>query len=680
MNSVLGDAVYRFGDCELDVGLHELRFGGERRGVEPQAFDLLIYLIENRDRMVGRDELIEHIWQGRIVSDASLSTAVKQARQAIGDSGQTQTYIRTVPRRGFRFVGELADGAAAHDGKPAGTKSDEDEPASSPRRTRKNHTVIATSLLVLIALGGIWWWQPWTKFSSDEEIIGKPSIAVLPFTNFSNDEKQEFFADGMTDALITRLSKVNGLRVISRNSVFTYKGKNAKIEQIAKDLGVRYVLESSVQRAGGTVRINSQLIDTEHDGHLWAEIFDRNMDDIFALQDEVTAKIIAALKIELTPSELEKLAQLPTDNLQAYDYYLKARKAHFTYWANGLRSALALYKKATVLDPNFADAFAGQAAAAGFVAQYNLYQVMMPAGAILLAKKAIANALEVAPNNGAALGAKSYILKILGHHSEAIATARQAVNANPNNTTLRIALAEALTTAGKVGAGLTEIELALQMNPKPRNYDGYMTGWVYFMNRQYERALEFHHAVVERNPKYWQAHNGIIVASAQLDQLEEARKLADIRVKGWSAFSWQALALHRQHWEQGIFDHWLGAIKKAGIPEWPFGFEGDETNRLTGSEIAELMLGHRLEGKTRTGGKFSQNNNPDGKWIWKIGNFEITGNGRVEGDLWCIKVDEGLPEREYCVPIYRNPSGSRDERNEYVRPDVYDIHQFSVVD
>jgi adenylate cyclase len=192
----------------------------------------------------------------------------------------------------------------------------------------------------------------------------KPSIAVLPFDNLSGEPEQEYFSDGITDDLITDLSKISGLFVIARNSTFAYKAKPLKIRQIAEELGVRYVLEGSVRKAENRVRINAQLIDATTGGHLWAERYDRHYTDIFELQDEFIGKIVAALTVKLTGAEQAQLARRPTDNLEAYDYYLRAERDVFSEDYSLLPDTLSLYEKAIAFDPNFAEAYAGYARAA----------------------------------------------------------------------------------------------------------------------------------------------------------------------------------------------------------------------------------------------------------------------------------------------------------------------------
>src|SRR5438045_1745576 len=240
----------------LTLDRRELRRRGELIALEPQVFDLLVYLVRNRGRVVSRDDLLEAIWGGRIVSESTMTSRINAARKAIGDTGGAQRLIRTVPRKGIRFVGVVQE-----DQEPADARSI----AADPPRP---------------ALA----------------LLDKPSIAVLPFANLSGDPEQEYFADGMVEEIITALSRIGGLFVIARNSTFTYKGRAVDVKQVGRELGVRYVLEGSVRKAADRVRITGQLIDAATGAHVWAERYDRKSDDIFALQDEIALSVVGAIE------------------------------------------------------------------------------------------------------------------------------------------------------------------------------------------------------------------------------------------------------------------------------------------------------------------------------------------------------------------------------------------------
>jgi TolB-like protein len=243
---------FLFADQSLDTERHELRRGADLVSVEPQVFDLLAHLLANRDRVISKDELIASIWKGRIVSDSTVTSRINAARKAIGDSGDNQNLIRTIPPKGFRFVGEVC--TADSDGGRVAPSLDETREAAP--------TVPA--------------------------LPDRPAIAVLPFKNMTGDPEQEYFSDGISEDIISALSKLRWFFVIARNSSFTYKGKSVHLKQIGEELGVGYVVEGSVRKDGNRVRITAQLSDVFTGRHVWAERYDRNLADVFAVQDEIT--------------------------------------------------------------------------------------------------------------------------------------------------------------------------------------------------------------------------------------------------------------------------------------------------------------------------------------------------------------------------------------------------------
>ena len=275
---------FLFSGHRLDIDRRELRRGPEVIAIEPQVFDLLVHLIENRDRVVSKGDLITAVWSGRIVSDSTLTSRINAARKAVGDNGEEQKLIRTIARKGFRFVGEvrLAGVGATH----AGMAGHGPEPA-----------------------------QP--------ALPDRPAIAVLPFTNMTGDPAQEYFSDGISEDIMTALSKLRWFFVIARNSSFIYKGKAVHLKQIADDLGVGYVVEGSVRKVGDRVRISAQLNDVATGSHIWAEHYDRGLVDVFTVQDEITESIVAAIEPQLYASESFHAQRKPPDNMDAWDLVIE---------------------------------------------------------------------------------------------------------------------------------------------------------------------------------------------------------------------------------------------------------------------------------------------------------------------------------------------------------------------
>src|ERR1700736_5541716 len=305
---------FLFGDRLLDTARRELSRGGEQIALEPQVFDLLVHLLQNRQRVVSKDDLLALVWAGRIVSDATLDSRVAAARRAVGDSGAAQTLIRTFARKGVRFVGEVREEA-----KPAALAP---EMAMEPRRP-------------------------------ELALPNRPSIAVLPFANLSGDPEQEYFADGMVEEIITALSRIRWVFVLARNSSFTYKGQAIDVKQVGRELGVRYVLEGSVRKAGNRVRIAGQLIEAETGAHLWADRFDGSLEDVFDLQDKVASSAARVIEPRLHAAETARSASRRTSDLSAYDLYLRADAMYCTYH---MRQALALLEEAIARDPHYGPA------------------------------------------------------------------------------------------------------------------------------------------------------------------------------------------------------------------------------------------------------------------------------------------------------------------------------------
>ena len=316
--------LYLFEDFVLDTDRRELRRGADVVSVAPQVFDVLDYLIRNRERVVGKDDLVTAIWEGRIISDAALTTCLKAVRSAIGDSGEGQRLIKTLPRKGFRFVGRVQEQQGS------GRTLDGEAPVEPARPA--------------LALPD------------------KPSIAVLAFTNMSGDPDQEYFSDGITEDIITGLSRFSELFVIARNSSFQYKGKSPDIRQVGRELGVRYVLEGSIRRAGDRVRISAQLIDAVTGAHRWAERYDRELKDVFAVQDEVSRAIVAILVAHVNKAEAERTLLKPPATWQAYDFFMRASDIWSVVVVVAQRGrpyeARRLLERSIALDPNYARAYA----------------------------------------------------------------------------------------------------------------------------------------------------------------------------------------------------------------------------------------------------------------------------------------------------------------------------------
>jgi len=352
----------------------------------------------------------------------------------------------------------------------------------------------------------------------------KPSIAVLPFTNISEDPKQEYFADGMAEDLITDLSKISGLFVIARNSAFTYKGKPVNVDQISRELGVRYVLEGSVRKADDRVRINAQLIDATTGGHLWAERYDGKLGDIFALQDKVTQKIVAALAVKLTPGEEEQITRKGTDNIAAYDAFLQGWQHYRRITRDDLAKAVTYLKKAIELDPNYGRAHAALAGAYWLSYRRGWSWKMdwpyeVKSRIFLLAHEHLEKALKKSPTSLAHQVA-SWMLVHEPLYDEAIAEAESAIALNPNDVDNLFAMARALIFAGRADEGADYVKKAMRLDPHyPAEYLSFL-GLAQFCMGQLEEAASTLERAHKRNPEL--EVYPLVVTYAHLGREEEA--------------------------------------------------------------------------------------------------------------------------------------------------------------
>ena len=394
-------------------------------------------------------------------------------------------------------------------------------------------------------------------------VTDKPSIGVLPFVNMSGDPEQEYFSDGITEDLITDLSKISGLFVVARNAVFFYKGKAVKPVEVSEELGVRYLLEGSVRKAGNRVRITAQLIDPPTGYHLWAERYDRDLTDIFALQDEITEKIVVALEVKLTESEQEQVARRYTENLEAYDHFLRGRdQVRATNETNA--QAREMFERAIELDPSFAAAYA--------ILSYTHWRDWFnqwsegPQAlerAFEAAQKAVA--LDDSLPLARAYLAWAYVWK--RHHEQAITEAKRAIALDPNLAEGYARLGEILSLSGRPEEGVSLVKKAMRLDPHyPPNYLIYL-GHAYYAMGKYEEAIAAMKRSLTRNPDFVFPHRTLAVIFSELGRKEEAQaQIAELLRIGPRA----SIEDLRERWpfkDQAVSERYLEALRKAGLPE-----------------------------------------------------------------------------------------------------------------
>jgi TolB-like protein/Tfp pilus assembly protein PilF len=425
---------FRFDDQLVDTERRELWRGGALVALEPQVFDLLVYLVQNRERLVSKDDLLEAVWGGRIVSESALTSRITAVRKAIGDDGGAQRLIRTVPRKGLRFIGKVQEEKAIPVIPPA------------PRL----------------------------------------SIVVLPFTNFSDDREQQYFADGITEDLTTDLSRLANMFVISRNTAFTYRNTPIDTRQIGRELGVRYVLEGSVRRSGNQVRVSAQLIDAASDAHLWAERFDSDTVDLFALQNEITARIGNTLNLQLMAAEAARPIELP----DALDCILRGRAVSLKpRTPDTYREAINLFEHALALDPQSVEA--QTQLAYSLAGRVLLGMADLAAADLARAEGLVAQALAVSPRSAYAHYVKGRVLRAQNRWEEAVPEYETALALDRNMVGALNELGWCKLFTGSIDEVIPLCEQAIRLSPRDPGV-GYrygLIGTVHLLQSRTDEAI-----------------------------------------------------------------------------------------------------------------------------------------------------------------------------------------------
>lgn len=493
---------FRFGEFEIHPRQQELRRRGRVVHIEPQVFDLLLYLVSNRERTVSKDELIEAIWQGRIISESALSSCISAARRALGDSGEQQQLIRTVSKRGFRFVGPVGRGTS-----PKAEPADDDKSAAPMAAAAGQYEFAPDPALATLALPD------------------KPSIAVLAFQNISGDPEQEYFADGLAEDIITGLSRQRWFFVIARNSTFTYKGKPIDIRQIARELGVRYLLEGSVRKAAGKVRVTGQLIDAANGVHLWADRYDREMADVFAIQDDITNRVIDSVGSQIVAAEAARIRRKPPQSIDAWDFVIQALPHMWRASADEQRRAQDLLRQAIAIDPDYAHAHA----LLGWthVSLFNLV-VGQPLNEF------VDQALEVGMRAVSLDGDEPWAHLVLGlGHSRrrrperAVTHLSNAISLNPSFALAYAGLGYALACGSEPERGLQSLEQALRLSPRDPFLAFYAPTVRYmalFALERYEEAVAVCRSTAELYPDHVGCWRLMTVSLGLLGRIDEAKQ------------------------------------------------------------------------------------------------------------------------------------------------------------
>ena len=518
---------FSFDNHILDTSRRELRRGSELVAMQPQVFDLLAHLLKHRDRVVSRDDLIALVWGGRIVSDSTLDSRVNAARNAVGDNGKEQKLIRTLPRKGLRFVGHVNGHS---DGELPGT--------AAPQGGQQQQPALP--------------------------LPDRPAIAVLPFDNMSGDQEQEYFSDGISEDIITALSKSRWFFVIARNSSFTYKGNPVHMTRVAAELGVRYVVEGSVRKSGDRVRITAQLNDTATGSHIWAEHYDRDLTDVFAVQDEITDAIVAAIEPQIYAAENFRSRRKPPNSIDAWDLVMRALSHHWRVTRTDSAAARALLERAIAIDPDYGQALSLFATNHMFGVHLGWTDIATSAP---VAERAALAAIAADSEDSWAHTALGSVYFSTRRLDDSLAEFELALQLNPNFSLAQGYYALALSYSGRWQDAYAATQRAIRQSPRDPSLAIYygVAAYAQFVGRNYCEAITLAREATRHRGDLTGAYRVLTVAAGMAGQIDVAKAaLAELRrTQPNISLAWISTQLPWKH--DADREHYLEGFRRAGL-------------------------------------------------------------------------------------------------------------------
>ena len=514
---------FEFAGHVLDVDRRELTRDGMPVALEPQVFDLLVYLVSNRDRVVTKDELLASVWHGRIVSESTMAARLNAVRKAIGDTGDQQQLVRTYARKGVRFVGNVRDTSGA------GLR------IATPAAARPLH--------------------------------GKPCLAVLPFTNLSDDSGEEYFADGITEDLITELSRNRGLDVVARNSSFAFRGTAGDVRHIGRELRADYIVEGSVRRVGSSLRVTAQLSECEQGRQIWAERYDRDVADIFEVQADIAATVAARLDPEVGMAEQRRVTRKSGDLLEAWDYFRLGTKSFYAASPEANREAQRLFRRAVEVDPELAQGYAFLSYA---IVLSMVYFDVEPsesglAEAVELGRKAV----ELDDRDALCRFMYGRALIAARRYSEALDELETARDINPNLAVVHCGLADSLTYEGRIGEAIPFFETAISLSPHDPMRWAFLSyrALAHILAGQFEEGAKWaYKATRVPNCHYWPFSHRVVALAHEGNTNEVKAAVTDL-LQRKPDFS-QSMAERRLFYikDRKQLALYVDGLRKAGLP------------------------------------------------------------------------------------------------------------------
>lgn len=507
---------FMVGDWLVEPAIERISKGDFEEKVEPRVMDLLVCLSSQAGEVIARDELESKVWTGMVVGYDALSSAMIKLRKAFHEDSKHPLIIQTVSKRGYRLIAEV---------KPVNSTTETVEPSAFKFIEKINNKSLRVGLFVLFVMGLMGVIYNDSRLDSQSPLASSenskiPAIIVLPFVNMSDDPKQVYFSDGITEDIITDLSRISNLLVMARNTSFRYKGETVKPIDIGKELNVQYLLEGSVRKAGEQLRLNVQLIDTRNGFHVWSNRYDRKLKDVFVVQDELTRNIVNALAIQLTEQEETSLTRVSTNNFQAYEHFLQGQKLARERTRLGYSQAEVEFKQAINLDPTYARSYGSLAVA--IMRKFTNGWTDSPAEsrdrALVMAIKAV----EVDNTLPQAYWSLGFVHLYRNEFEQAAIAVKKAINIAPSYADGYGLLALIHNRLGNADEAIRLINKAMKLNPHYTWDYPYNLGRAYYVKGDYERAIKELLIALERNENAIPARLFLVTCYSALDMIDDA--------------------------------------------------------------------------------------------------------------------------------------------------------------
>lgn len=525
------ESTFFVAEWHVEPRLGRISCGDKVIKLEPKVMMVLVCLAREAGDVISREQIESIVWADRVVGYDSLATTIIKLRKAFEDNPKNPQFIETVSKRGYRLIASVSTDNSARSlksdaivNKKTGLKVDEytnynhSETEALERKKTIFWITIASVMFVMLIIAIVY-------IANSDRIIapvnGKLSVAVLPFKNIGNDPQQDYFSDGMTADLITDLSRLSALSVIARNSVFMYRDENVDVRKIGKELDAQYIIEGSVRKVGDDVRISARLIDSSNGYNLWAERFDGTLNNVFALQDKVIARIVTSLKLTLTDAERIQLIHKYTSSIEAYDYFLQGWQYFWNMSREGNSIARAAYIRAIEIDNNFARAYANLALTYAY--EYLNGWSDEPEQAIKKANEYANKAVILDNNLSQVYWALGIIQNYSRNYKDALETSKKALSLNPNYADGYGLLATVLNYAGKPKQALEAMAKAMRLNPRYPSIYRMMRGEMHFNAHNYKRAIEDFKFALDSNPEVQEARLWLAASYAYAGKIYDAQ-------------------------------------------------------------------------------------------------------------------------------------------------------------